>query len=227
MPDSTRKTRVSPATPLPTGARQTETLSFPHLLGLTLRRRHVTMLPMKYLSIPLLAAVIFSSVFFSPVTMADEEKTEMTAEEKKAAKEEAKAKKAVKKQLALRKRIAFKKKYKSLKAALSAAKKANVVCYAIYSDPATCPVCIKFEENIIESDELKKLKGVAVCYISRSPLSDLGLTMKPSGCILSPDGKKIRDLHYYPSMSAQQYADALSEACPKLELPEETADNSN
>lgn len=181
---------------------------------------------MKRFSTLLLAGLIAAAPILTPAVKAEDESAEMTAEEKKAAREAEKAKKQIKKQLSTRKRIAFKKKYKSLKSALSAAKKANVVCYAIYSDPATCPVCVKFENNIINSKELQQLKGVAVCFISRSPIDDLGLTMKPSGCILGPDGKKIRDLHYSPAVSAQQYAEYLTEACPKLELPEESDKNS-
>lgn len=176
---------------------------------------------MKYFHISLLTALLASATLLCSVSRADNDETPMTESEKKAAKEEAKALKTAKRQLNARKRILFKKKYKSLKSALAAAKKANVVCYAIYSDPATCPVCVRFEENILESTELQKLQGVAVCYISRSPIADLHLTMKPSGCILSADGKKLRDLHYYPSFSPQQYADILTQACPKIELPEE------
>ena len=80
------------------------------------------------------------------------------AAEKKAAKRKAARAKAVFKW------------FRSEKAALAFGKKYNLPVWMVYSDPATCPVCVVFEKEILNNPKLKRSRGIGCGYISGSSI---------------------------------------------------------
>ena len=140
------------------------------------------------------------------------------------AKEAAKATKKAKKAAADRKKQASLKKKRdnmkfkwmgSLKAALAAAKKANTTCVVLYSDPSFCHYCVKLDNEIFESREFKKAKGIGVGYRSTSPIKEYNLSNgMPSGVIVGPDGKVITTFGYNSGMTPESYVKKLQDAQP-------------
>lgn len=137
-----------------------------------------------------------------PLTKADRKKL---AAEKKAAKKKA-----------ARAKVPFKW-FKSEKSALAFAKKHNLPVWMIYSDPKTCPVCVDFEKEILNNSKLKRSRGIGCGYISGEPMPEYQCTAKPSGAIVTPDGKVVGNLSCFRGWGVEQYIDRLKQAADDLE----------
>lgn len=140
--------------------------------------------------------------------------------------------KAERKKLAAEKRAARKKAarakaafkwFRSEKSALAFGKKHNLPVWIVYSDPATCPVCVAFEKEILDNTKLKRSKGIGCGYISGAPLPKYQCTGKPSGAIVSPDGKVMSNLSYFRGWGVDEYIGRMKKAADELEAASEAA----
>ena len=133
------------------------------------------------------------------------------AAEKKAAKRKAARAKAVFKW------------FRSEKAALAFGKKHNLPVWMVYSDPATCPVCVVFEKEILNNPKLKRSRGIGCGYISGKPMPKYQCTAKPSGSIVLPDGTVADNLSCYKGWEVDQYIEQLKKAADRLEPADDAA----
>lgn len=96
------------------------------------------------------------------------------------------------------------------KKAFREAAKYNLPVWVLYTDPATCPYCVKLDNEILFSKEFKKATGAFVGYRSASPLPQYGLASgKPMGTLYTPDKKPLGTLAYTPNQSPSQYLDII------------------
>lgn len=92
------------------------------------------------------------------------------------------------------------------KKAFKEAAKHNLPVWVLYSDPATCPYCVKLDNEIIFSKEFKKATGLFIGYRSTSPLPAYGLSNgKPMGKLYTPDKKELTTLAYTPNQGPDAY----------------------
>lgn len=99
------------------------------------------------------------------------------------------------------------------KKAFREAAKHNLPVWVLYTDPATCPYCVKLDNEILFSKEFKKATGAFVGYRSSSPLPQYGLASgKPMGTLYTPDKKPLGTLAYTPNQSPSQYLDIIRRA---------------
>lgn len=96
------------------------------------------------------------------------------------------------------------------KKAFQTAAKYNLPVWILYTDPATCPYCVKLDNEILFSKEFKKATGVFIGYRSASPLPKYGLASgKPMGTIYTPDKKPLGSLGYTPNQGPNGYLDMI------------------
>ncbi len=157
-------------------------------------------------------------------TLSPEEAKEAKAA-KKAAKEEAKARKKLASMKKKRDKAKFKW-YKSLDAALKAAKDMNTTCLVVRSDPPNCPYCVKLEEEVFKSGKFKGAKGIGVGYISVTAVPRFNLSMLPSAVIVGPDGKTVGPMLGYKTGrdNVKAFVDALKAAQPSWDALEAELD---
>lgn len=99
------------------------------------------------------------------------------------------------------------------KKAFREAAKHNLPVWVLYTDPATCPYCVKLDNEILFSKEFKKATGAFIGYRSASPLPQYGLASgKPMGTLYTPDKKPLGTLAYTPNQSPSQYLDIIRRA---------------
>lgn len=141
-------------------------------------------------------------------------------ETKKAAAVLKKAQDAVKKQEKIKKdRAKVKIKWVSSdKKAFKEAAKYNLPVWILYTDPATCPYCVKLDNEIILSKEFKKAKGLFIGYRSSSPLPEYGCSGgKPMGALFTPDKKKLATLAYTPNQGPEGYMEIIQQQADKIQ----------
>ena len=101
------------------------------------------------------------------------------------------------------------------------AKKYKLPVWVLFSNPATCHVCQELDKNIINSRELKRAKGVCIGFRSTSPLPKYGCNQgMPTGALVTPEGKKICNLSYNPSLTPENYLEKMKEARDKVQSGE-------
>lgn len=98
----------------------------------------------------------------------------------------------------------------SPKKAFQTAAKYNLPVWILYTDPSTCPYCVRLDNEIIFSKEFKKATGAFVGYRSSSPLPEYGCSGgKPMGALFSPDKKNLGMLAYTPNQGPAAYLDII------------------
>ena len=104
------------------------------------------------------------------------------------------------------------------KKAFKEAAKYNLPVWVLYTDPATCPYCVKLDNEIILSKEFKKAKGLFIGYRSSTPLPEYGCSGgKPMGALFTPDKKKLTQLAYTPNQGPEQYIEIIRQQADKLQ----------
>lgn len=99
------------------------------------------------------------------------------------------------------------------KKAFKEAAKYNLPVWVLYTDPATCPYCVKLDNEILFSKEFKKATGAFIGYRSASPLPQYGLASgKPMGTLYTPDKKPLGTLAYTPNQGPNAYLDIIRRA---------------
>ncbi len=148
----------------------------------------------------------------------EEETTTPNPEGIKAQKKAAAAARKMEAQAKARAKLKFKW-HKNLKSALSAAKKYNTTCIVLYTDPATCPPCRKLDEEIFESKEFAKAKGIGVGFRSSSAIPEYNLgSGKPMGYVVGPDGRKLQ-FFGYSGTPVNDFIKMLQKLQPKMDIP--------
>lgn len=112
--------------------------------------------------------------------------------------------------------------YTSEDKAFAEAKKHNLPVWVVYSDPATCPNCVRFEKDILNSSTVKNGKGLFVGYISKTPLPQYKCTAKPFGYVFTPEKETMIPLPYLSTKKAKAYAENLKTESDKLQAKTET-----
>ena len=96
------------------------------------------------------------------------------------------------------------------KKAFREAAKYNLPVWVLYTDPSTCPYCVKLDNEILFSKEFKKATGAFIGYRSASPLPQYGLASgKPMGTLYTPDKKPLGTLAYTPNQGPAAYLDII------------------
>ncbi len=115
--------------------------------------------------------------------------------------------------------------YGTLKAALAAAKKYNTTCFVVYSDPARCPACARFEADVLNNREFKTATGIGVGFKSPTPLPQFGLNKsRPMTVVVDADGKIVSgNMGYHKGLTMDIYLDRLRNAQPPM-LPSPAED---
>lgn len=104
------------------------------------------------------------------------------------------------------------------KKAFKEAAKYNLPVWVLYTDPATCPYCVKLDNEIILSKEFKKAKGLFIGYRSSTPLPEYGCSGgKPMGALFSPDKKNLGQLAYTPGLGPDGYISTIKKQADKLQ----------
>lgn len=104
------------------------------------------------------------------------------------------------------------------KKAFKEAAKYNLPVWVLYTDPATCPYCVKLDNEIILSKEFKKAKGLFIGYRSSTPLPEYGCSGgKPMGALFTPDKKKLTQLAYTPNQGPEQYIEIIRQQADRLQ----------
>lgn len=99
------------------------------------------------------------------------------------------------------------------KKAFREAAKYNLPVWVLYTDPSTCPYCVKLDNEILFSKEFKKATGAFIGYRSASPLPQYGLASgKPMGTLYTPDKKSLGTLAYTPNQGPNAYLDIIRRA---------------
>ncbi len=176
---------------------------------------------MKYL-LTLAALLCFASVpsVAQEDASSQSDGTTLSPEELKAQKKAAREAKKKATQKKLREKLKFKW-HKSLKSALKAAKKNHCTSIVLFTDPATCPPCRKLDEEIFNTKEFSKVKGIGVGFRSSAPIKEYNLgEAKPMGVIVNPEGKVIGKFGY-SGTSVEEFVKMLETAQPKIDVPGE------
>lgn len=96
------------------------------------------------------------------------------------------------------------------KKAFREAAKYNLPVWVLYTDPSTCPYCVRLDNEIIFSKEFKKATGAFIGYRSSTPLPQYGCSGgKPMGALFSPDKKNLGMLAYTPNQGPAAYLDII------------------
>lgn len=99
------------------------------------------------------------------------------------------------------------------KKAFKEAAKYNLPVWVLYTDPSTCPYCVRLDNEIIFSKEFKKATGAFIGYRSSSPLPQYGCSGgKPMGALFTPDKKNLGTLAYTPNQGPAGYLDIIRRA---------------
>lgn len=111
------------------------------------------------------------------------------------------------------------------KKAFKEAAKYNLPVWVLYTDPATCGICVKLDNEVLNTKELKEAKGLFIGYRSSSPLPQYDCAAgKPMGVILTPDKKRMNPkagFAYVPGMQPSQYINMLRNYADRLQKEEE------
>lgn len=116
---------------------------------------------------------------------------------------------------------------KNLKKALAKAKAHQVPVFLLFTNPATCPYCVKLENEVLNTKEWKKgvagkLVGVYVDNASKDKEARAfgqrnGVRGIPTFFILAPDGSVLSRGGYNHSMSVADYVKMVDDACKQLQ----------
>lgn len=111
------------------------------------------------------------------------------------------------------------------KKAFREAAKYNLPVWVLYTDPSTCAICIKLDNEVLNTKEFQSAKGLFIGYRSSSPLPQYDCAAgKPMGVVLTPDKKRMNPnagMAYAPGMSVQQYINILRKYADQLMKEEE------
>lgn len=115
------------------------------------------------------------------------------------------------------------------KKAFKEAAKYNLPVWVLYTDPATCGICVKLDNEVLNTKELKEAKGLFIGFRSSSPLPQYDCAAgKPMGVILTPDKKRMNPkagFSYVPGMAPAQYINMLRKYADQLQKEAEDAVN--
>lgn len=111
------------------------------------------------------------------------------------------------------------------KKAFKEAEKYNLPVWVLYTDPATCGICVKLDNEVLDTKEFKNAKGVFIGFRSSKPLPQYECAAgKPMGVIMSPDKKRMNPGKYFsyvPGMGPEQYLNMLRNYADRLQKEEE------
>lgn len=188
---------------------------------------------MRCMNTKLFTLLLFGCSVLAPLPLAAQDEVDTPAEsteetttktpkkvDKKLAAALKKAQDAVKKQEKIKKdRAKVKIKWVSSdKKAFKEAAKYNLPVWVLYTDPATCPYCVKLDNEIILSKEFKKAKGLFIGYRSSTPLPEYGCSGgKPMGALFSPEKKNLGQLAYTPNQGPERYMEIIQQQADKLQ----------
>lgn len=107
------------------------------------------------------------------------------------------------------------------KKAFKEAEKYNLPVWVLYTDPATCPICVKLDKEVLESKELNEAKGLFIGFRSSTPLPQYDCAAgKPMGVILTPDKQRMNPkagFSYVPGLAPAQYIAMLRKYADRLQ----------
>lgn len=107
------------------------------------------------------------------------------------------------------------------KKAFKEAEKYNLPVWVLYTDPASCPICVKLDKEVLESKELNEAKGLFIGFRSSSPLPQYDCAAgKPMGVILTPDKQRMNPkagFSYVPGLAPAQYITMLRKYSDRLQ----------
>lgn len=107
------------------------------------------------------------------------------------------------------------------KKAFKEAEKYNLPVWVLYTDPATCPICVKLDNEVLNTKELKEAKGLFIGFRSSTPLPQYDCAAgKPMGVILTPDKKRMNPkagFSYVPGLAPAQYISMLRKYADQLQ----------
>lgn len=110
------------------------------------------------------------------------------------------------------------------KKAFKEAAKYNLPVWVLYTDPATCGICVKLDNEVLNTKEFKEAKGLFIGYRSSSPLPQYDCAAgKPMGVILTPDKKRMNPkagFSYVPGMPTANYINMLRGYADRLQKEE-------
>lgn len=113
----------------------------------------------------------------------------------------------------------------SEKKAFKEAAKYNLPVWVLYTDPATCGICAKLDNEVLDTKEFKNAKGAFIGFRSSKPLPQYDCAAgKPMGVILTPDKKRMNPnagFAYVPGMAPAQYLNMLRNYADRLQREEE------
>lgn len=115
------------------------------------------------------------------------------------------------------------------KKAFKEAAKYNLPVWVLYTDPATCGICVKLDNEVLDTKEFKNAKGLFIGFRSSSPLPQYDCAAgKPMGVVLTPDKKRMNPnagMAYVPGMAPAQYINMLRKYADRLQQEEEAKVN--
>lgn len=107
------------------------------------------------------------------------------------------------------------------KKAFKEAEKYNLPVWVLYTDPATCGVCVKLDNEVLNTKEFKEAKGLFIGFRSSVPLPQYDCAAgKPMGVILTPDKKRMNPkagFSYVPGLAPAQYITMLRKYADQLQ----------
>lgn len=106
------------------------------------------------------------------------------------------------------------------KKAFKEAEKYNLPVWVLYTDPASCAICVKLDKEVLNTKELNEAKGLFIGFRSSTPLPQYDCAAgKPMGVILTPDKKRMNPkagFSYVPGMAPAQYISMLRKYSDQL-----------
>ncbi|MCQ2365127.1 MAG: hypothetical protein MJ051_06200 [Akkermansia sp.] len=107
------------------------------------------------------------------------------------------------------------------KKAFKEAAKYNLPVWVLYTDPATCGICVKLDNEVLDTKEFKSAKGLFIGFRSAKPLPQYDCAAgKPMGVVLTPDKKRMNPnagMAYVPGMAPAQYINMLRKYADRLQ----------
>lgn len=107
------------------------------------------------------------------------------------------------------------------KKAFKEAEKYNLPVWVLYTDPASCAICVKLDNEVLNTKELKEAKGLFIGFRSSTPLPQYDCAAgKPMGVILTPDKKRMNPkagFSYVPGLAPSGYISMLRKYADQLQ----------
>lgn len=107
------------------------------------------------------------------------------------------------------------------KKAFKEAEKYNLPVWVLYTDPASCAICVKLDKEVLNTKELNEAKGLFIGFRSSTPLPQYDCAAgKPMGVILTPDKKRMNPkagFSYVPGLAPSGYISMLRKYSDQLQ----------